>query len=291
MEFNDLLRKAGIDPQHVLILRHCPKEDMLKKKLPWCAVENPCLFNAYQQSQKPREEKMMKRASFVASFIGHASKKAIFVGLYSNEGSKPLTRAEFWKIPENKLLQKSGMIGFDEKDNRPSILWFDLKLKSDFYPEWQGKLIVNWPTEIAFARWADSKKSKMSVHAILEDSALIEKMPPWNKLVLKWEELQDLPSDWKNKLEGWRAIYFIFDVKAEKGYVGKADGEYNLMQRWKNYCVTRDGGNKLLMGRNPKDFRFSILEVVAHNTSPEDMSQLENSWKERLHTVGHGFNA
>jgi len=70
MELNTLLRDANVDPAATLVLRHRPVEPELRKALPWLAAEHHDIYNAYQQTQKPREEKMMQRAKYVASLIG-----------------------------------------------------------------------------------------------------------------------------------------------------------------------------------------------------------------------------
>lgn len=101
MDLNDLLKGKGINPESVLVFRHRPTEPPLYKVLPWLAAEKPDIFNAYQQTQGEKVEKAMTSASYVASFIGHAAGKALFIGLYSIDGSKPLTREDYWQIPAN----------------------------------------------------------------------------------------------------------------------------------------------------------------------------------------------
>ena len=76
MNLNDLLRGKGIDPEHVLVLRHRPTEPELNEVLPWLAAEKPEVFNAYQQTQGEKLEKAMLRASYVASFIGREAGRA-----------------------------------------------------------------------------------------------------------------------------------------------------------------------------------------------------------------------
>src|ERR1700683_240529 len=105
MTLNDLLRSKSIDPKCVLVLRHRPTEPELNKVLPWLAAEKHDVFNAYQQTQGTIE-KSMATAKFVASFIGHEPGKALFIGLYSVDGTMPMTRKEFWKQPGNVELKK-----------------------------------------------------------------------------------------------------------------------------------------------------------------------------------------
>jgi hypothetical protein len=292
MNLNDLFRLKDIDPQHVLVLRHRPREPQLNKVLPWLAAEKPNLFNAYQQSQSEKVEQAMKRAQYIASFIGHEPGKALFVGLYSVKGSIPITREQFWEIPENIKLRSLGMNGFTEESPRSSCLWFDLML-TDFYHHWKGKLVIGWPgLELAWCRWAYKLKNEMSVLAILEECALDAAMPKWDEIEFSWEQLDLLPSRLKSKLEEWRGIYYIFDISDGKGYVGSAYGKDNIYGRWKGYAKSGHGGNSLLKKRDPHNFRFTILQRVSPDMNPNDVVGLEWSWMKRLHTrKPHGLNA
>lgn len=291
MELNDLLRKQGIDPERVLVLRHRPSEPKLNRALPWLAADRPEMFNAYQQTQGEKVERAMLGSSFVASFIGHRPGKALFVGLYSIGKSKPLTREEFWRVPAYiEMRNKFSMKGFTEDVNRPHILWFDLKLKEDFYASWRGKLVVGWPPpELSW--WRRAHRNKMDVLTILEESALDVEIPRWNEIALTWEELGVLSARWRSALSEWRAIYYIFDTSDRRGYVGSAYGVNNLCQRWESYAASGHGGNRLLKGRDPANFLFTILERVSPDMSSDDVIRVEGTWKERLHTrIPHGLN-
>jgi hypothetical protein len=287
MQFNDLLNEAGIDPKGVMVFRHRPKERKLRRVLPWLVDENPKLFNAYQQTQEKVVEKAMLGAKFVASFIGHEPGKAVFVALYKITGSAPLSYSEYWREPLNiELKAKYGGIGKTDKD-RPT-LWFDL-VPTSFHKEWKGKLVVCWPgKEVGWWRWAN--RNEFRVYAIPEVSILVRDMPEWNRLVLGWHELKVLPKKWCAALSQWRGIYFILDKGNGNGYAGAAYGKDNLLGRWRGYAHTGHGGNKKLRKRNPANFLFSILQIVAHDMAPEQVQGLEASWKDRLRTRDFGLN-
>lgn len=292
MDLNSLLFERGVDPKQsrVLVMRHVPKEPGMKKALPWLAAERPHVFNAFQQSQYPYAEKQMTQAAYLASFIGHKPKQALFIGLYGIKGSRAISHEEYWKIPENTELRKLGMTGWEEVDHhRLSTLWFDLEL-TGVLQEWKGKLIVNWPPpERSWTRWAAG--NTFAVKAVLEESSLDKGMPSWDELVLTWDELAHLPKSWIGKLSEWRGIYLILDAKDGKSYVGSACGDANLYGRWKNYAASGDGGNKFLRRRKPDKFLFSILELVSPAMKRDDVLQLESKWKRRLHTREFGLNA
>jgi hypothetical protein len=79
-------------------------------------------------------------------------------------------------------------------------------------------------------------------------------------------------------------MWDIFDTSDGKGYVGAAYGEGNLLDRWQNYAASGHGGNCLLRPRDPRSFRFSILQRVSPDMDAGDIIQIESSWKQRLHT-------
>lgn len=123
------------------------------------------------------------------------------------------------------------------------------------------------------------------IDAVLEDSGLDAAMKKWDQIDSTWEELSVLPTRLKSKLSEWRGIYYIFDTSDRKGYVGSAYGESNLLGRWLNYAARGDGGNKLLRSpRDPRKFRFTILQRVSPDMNATEVTQLEKSWKIRLHT-------
>lgn len=219
---------------------------------------------------------------YVASFIGHEPGKALFIGLYSIDSSRPMTREEYWQVPAYIEMKAFGMEGFSEEEPRPSCLWFDLVL-TDFYPTWKGRLIVEWPPPER-SWWRRAHRNVMPVYAILEDSALDASVPEWNEIVLTWEELGVLLSRWRSALSQWRAIYLIYDESDGKGYVGAAYGETNLLGRWLSYASRGHGGNRLLRARDPRHFRFSILQRVSPDMEAREVIRLEESWKDRLHT-------
>jgi GIY-YIG catalytic domain len=286
VNLNKLLTEQRIDPSTVLVFRHRPTEARLNKVLPWLAAEKPQLFNAYQQTQSQKVEKAMQSMTgvgYVASFIGLDAGKAHFVGLYSIEKCRPLSHEEFWKVPENSKLKEFDMHDWFIKGERETILWFDLVEKKDFCSGWKGKLIVTWPPpELSW--WRRAHRNEMSVHAILEDSAFNAAIPAWDSIELRWEELAVLATNWRMELSKSRGIYYIFDESDGKAYVGSAAGKDNLLGRWQNYAKTEHGGNKHLRGRDPRNFRFSILQRVSPDMEIKDIVQLEASWKCRLHT-------
>lgn len=291
MELNDLLKKSDIPAENVLVLRHRPHEPELRKILPWLASERPEIFNAYQQTQsKPLENAMTKITDYgyLASFIGHTPGKAVFVGLYKIKNFYSLSYEDFWKIPEHIEMKSYGMQGFQSDNLNSTTTKFDLE-KIDFYPEWSGKLIINWNSERSW--WRRAHRNQLFIDCIHEESILTEHLPSWQSINLNWQQLKILPASWRMALSHWRGIYYIFDTTDSKGYVGSAYGEENIFGRWINYATTGHGNNKLLKKREPSNFHFSILERVSPDLSTSEITNLERSWKQRLNTLSpYGLN-
>jgi len=176
--FNDLLGEAGISPKDVLLLRHAPtKEKTLRKRLKWLASEKPEVFNAYQQTQNDRVQKMMEKKSssgYIASFIGHEPGKALFVGIYSIKGAEKLAPMDCLLKPAYRELERFAEKGLAAEDTRESLLWFDLSL-TDHHCSLKGKLIIAWPGEKAWCRHAES--NVLEILDILYESALDSVMP------------------------------------------------------------------------------------------------------------------
>jgi hypothetical protein len=292
MDFNELLKNHGFDPSKVIAMRHRPRAPKLRAALPWLAAENPDIFNFYQSTQSPKVEKALQALTghgYVASFIGQNPSKATFVGLYRVASSKLLEREKIFQIPEFISLNTLAENSFGENDDRKYINIFNLE-KVDFYNNWQGKIIIDWPPpELSW--WRRSEKNIMPVSAILEESAFVKGMPAWDQIDLSWQELSVLPRSWQETLSQWRGIYFIHDGSDGRGYIGSAYGERNLLGRWLSYAASGHGGNALLRGRDPVKFRFSILQLLSPHMNAEDVIRIEANWKDRLHTrKPHGLN-
>ncbi len=165
MDFYDLLAPLNVKPEQVLIMRHAPRNPKkLREALPRLAAERPNVFNAYQQHQNEREEKILSKSKYLASFVGHEPGKAKFVGLYERRGDRRISREELERIPEIRELRTLGMGG----NRREISRWFDLEPMKEF----EGlklKLVINWPGgEKAWCRRAAPNKFR-----ILQGSGLV----------------------------------------------------------------------------------------------------------------------
>lgn len=286
LDLNAVLAASAVPAAGTIVARHQAHEVALRRVLPWLAAERPAVFKMYQQVHWARLEAAMAKASRLISCLAQPGKRALLTGVYEIRGYRRISYDEYWAIPENQELKAHGMQGLAPDGTEP--LLFDLEL-SDELADLRGRLVLSWPgPERSWWRWAD--RNCIPVASILEEHGLVPQMPRWDELVLTWTELSVLPTSWRAALAEWRGIYFIFDVRREKGYVGSAYGLSNLLGRWLTYAATGHGGNSQLRKSAPEDLRFSILERTSPDMPADEVIRLEGRWKERLHTRNSGLN-
>lgn len=171
------------------------------------------------------------------------------------------------------------------------------------HAEWIGRVIVAHEREArASYRWGTEDGGAFDLLSILPEPMRIEEFPGFNWTCVPYAKLktivnQEVPS-WKAALSNVKGIYLITDRHNGKQYVGKADGESGLWQRWCTYIWSGHGGNKelvALLGSNPPEylehFQFSILEIADFQTSDAEIDARESHWKEVLGSRAHGYNA
>jgi len=173
MDFKDMLRIAGIDPDakdNVILLRHRPYEPKLARVMPWLISERPDLFEAFQ-SVLGRPERTAVRANFLASFLGLNPGTAHFIGLYRIAGHRPLEYKPYWEIPQHKELREFGYNGFTEEQAAEVASWLQFTFEPlEAYAHWRGRLVIDFPPpERVWCRLVH--KGRFPVRAILEESA------------------------------------------------------------------------------------------------------------------------
>tara|TARA_Y100001947_G_C10323021_1_gene297077 strand:+ start:509 stop:880 length:372 start_codon:yes stop_codon:yes gene_type:complete len=86
------------------------------------------------------------------------------------------------------------------------------------------------------------------------------------------------------------AIPMVLRGPNTQHYVGKADGEESIRQRWHAYATNGHGGNVELKDLDPSHFRFSLLRVFDPATPTRDINAAESHFKEGLDSIRHGLN-
>lgn len=166
---------------------------------------------------------------------------------------------------------------------------------------WVGRLVIGHERQ-GRQPYIFGDREAYDLLELFEEPMSIEDFPGYNRTRLSYAKLKtivrkELPS-WRTALSNVKGIYLITDTHTGKHYVGKADGESGIWQRWCNYVAFGHGGNKELrelLGTNPPEylehFQFSILEIADFQTSDLEIGEREGHWKEVLQSLKFGYNA
>ncbi len=168
---------------------------------------------------------------------------------------------------------------------------------------WIGRLVVHHERGGRAAYlWGHEDGSAFTLSEIREKKLTIEEFPGFNWTTVPYPKLKTIVeqevASWKSALSNVKGVYLITDMLNGKHYVGKADGESGLWQRWCTYVWTGHGGNKELrelLGAHPPEyltnFQFSILEIADSRASDEQIGARESHWKNLLRSREHGYNS
>ena len=291
MQFNSLLALVGLDPQNVAIMLHTPVLADEKHVLMALVEDMPDLFEAYQDNHPANPEATLKRRPVAASFVVGDNSEARFVGLYSVAGWHDCLARELDADPRRKLIMDrfrgSSFSDLAIRTGRDGRAIFDLRLRPEL-SELKGRLLVHRPQGRAYMRLAEN--TSLEILEIAREAHFAPPAPNWDSFIVSGVELRLLPIAWAARLREWRGIYLIVDQTDGARYVGSAYGEINLLGRWAAHVAREVGVTVELARRDPARFRFSILELVAPNSSMGDVLDLEVSWKRRLDTQQWGLN-
>lgn len=273
---NDILKRNGLDPKRVKLIRHSLKHARCR------VCYNAGFIDEYQKIQK---ENFFNGCDYVLSFIGEPGTSAKFIGCYSVGKGKQIN--EFFK-PEGFPVPEM----FTE-----SVYLFELQ-SSDIISDLKDRLIIDWgKATMSWHQWATNDKV---VLAIQENPKYA--FTGYENVVLSYNELKEIISDktlyenWHTALSSVYAIYLIVDSTNGKQYVGSAYSSGGLLERWKCYVDTGHGGN---LGMREvlcqcfdryQYFQFSILQILPKTIIDNEVVAIENFYKNKLLTKEFGMN-
>ncbi len=276
--FSDILKKAGIDPAEVKLIRHSLTDENFRN----CYYADKVY--EYTRHQKPE---FGKGFAYWAVFIGETATLARFFALYQVGKS---TKDTLFGIPEG--IPDSEAEHYDGKH-----MVFDLS-KVTSLEEFENKLIIEWGKSAR--SWHQNGTNEKRIVSIKprESKAFIG----YNDLVLDYGTLKDIVDGqviydaWRTALSEVNAIYLIVDTKTGKQYIGSSANRDGLLGRWKEYVDTGHGGNRMLIDLLQKDpnrinaFQFSVLQVLPVTIIEKEAIRIEDLWKRKLLTREFGLN-
>lgn len=276
----DILEKTELGTARLIVYRHTPtdaKPDLLAQ-MTTLALHEPELIATYQSVQNTRVRSALLGNDYIASFSKSSVIGALFLGVYKICGKTDTTYAEFAERPAQKALVSR--LGVDYHMGPLDPLMVVENKRVDILSEYIGRLEIEFPHR-ASAQYPT--RDRFPVRAIHQEP-VGQVVRKWDEINLAWTELQHLSRSLEIRLGEWRGIYLITDLTDGARYVGKADGPENILARWRTYAATGHGDNILLRKRDPSNFRFTILELLAPTAPKEITDALEISWKRRLHS-------
>ncbi len=287
MTFNDLLASVGIDPKDTALALHKPSSEPKRRAICILADREPDLFDAYQSTHSPIQQGTLKKRRFMASFVGRNHAELTFCGLFENRGSTFRTAAELDADPVMGRMQaRFGPARFASRVPAGREQ-FDLPLL-DPLKGLIGRLVVADPMQRNYMRLAET--TPLGVIEVTRERHLLPDMPRWDALFLTRDDLLTLPFNWALKLEEWCGVYLIVDRKSRERYVGSAYGTTNLLGRWQTHVAGDFGVTNELAQHRTDGFRFSILQLLHHDTPVSEVTQIEHAWMRRLDTIESGLN-
>lgn len=289
MEFQILLRGCGIDPRIVALCLHKPSNAQDRLVLAMLADEHSPHFDTYQTTHSRQAEATLKSRAVMASFLTRGDGTLGFIGLYRQAGWSERRAAEF---DADATMQAMFACFADHRnftsrgiDSRAQFTLVPLPDLADL----RGRLIVADPGARAYMRLPET--TPLTLVEITQTPDLTPPLPDWRVLTLDAATIRGLPRAWADTLRHWRGIYLITDEDDGARYVGSAYGTENLLGRWQTHVAGDAGVTRELARRNPARFRFSILELLSPAAGIEEVTGIEQTWMDRLHTRRFGLNA
>lgn len=277
---SDLIKKTGWNLSRVKLIRHVRSRPRFQT-----AYKNN-VIREYTQMQKPD---FYKNTDYVLTFIGEEGTTAKFLACYKVTGkSVPLERKLFSEdFPSSLLNHPSGNVNVYHKLE-----------STNYFEDFAERLLIDWGG--GTVSWHQKASNPKPIIGISHSPKYT--FYGYENVILTFEELKEiiddaiLYSEWHTALKTVHGIYLITQLDTGNQYIGSASGEDSLLQRWKSYIKTRDGGNKKikeLLEKDPeiyKNFQFSILQILPKTMTQSEVVSIENLHKKKLGSRAFGLN-
>ena len=274
--FSDVLRKVGLDPAKVKLIRHALTDKGFKS----CYDKNMVL--EYTRQQKSG---FSKNYDYWCVFISGKGTLAELFACYRVGNSVPDTPDAMPKdFPHPEWFQGENA-------------YFDLE-HIDLLKDYEGRLTIDWGNSARI--WHQKGTTEKPIVAIQADEKKV--FSGFENLILTYDELKEIVENptiyeaWHTALSSVNAIYLIVDQETGKQYVGSAYGKDGLLGRWSCYVNSLHGNNKLMKEmicaypESYHHFQFSILQILPKTVTDDEVIQTESLYKKKLLTVPFGMN-
>lgn len=275
LSFTDLLKKAGLVPGNVRLLRHQTKTPTGRTPYRLWRDHRPA-FADYQSAQTV-ENRAKLTAPLWASFVAPPTGGTLFAGIYTAERVGTVDPGWIDPLYDKPVTD----LTHGELDRYETTL-------TPHLGEYIGRLWIEWGS--GTRSWV--QRPDLQDKAIVELTRVFHEdpFPGYAHFLSKVSEIEGLPSTWISALQVARGVYLLTSVRTREQYVGSATGADGFFGRWKNYAEDGHGGNIGLKSSEPSDYEISILEVSGSAVSQEEIVAAEQVWKQKLRSREMGLN-
>lgn len=266
LTLSPILLDAGLDLADTLVIRHVYIEEHADTGLRGIHADSTDVeIIEYTRRQSA------KKTSFPAS-------PPRYWVVFIPEGGN---QARFWGVVES----------FGEVLNDGMLRVFDI-VKTEHLADLQRRLVIGWRAPRSW-KLRGTTAATYPVLGIADAEPI--PFPGFDRLILGYPQLQAVMREhryasWRTTLSSVIGIYLITDTRDGRHYVGKADGEENIRQRWAAYAANGHGGNVELKRLDPSSFRYSLLRVFDPSTPTSLIDAAEIHFKVALDSRNHGLN-
>jgi hypothetical protein len=279
LSFTDLLRKAGLAPESIRLLRHQTKSP--SGRTPYLLWRNhqrnqPDLFAEYQSVQTIGNRAKLK-APLWASFVAPPTGGTLFAGIYAAE--RVGTVDPGWTDP---------LYGVPVADR--TLVELD-RYQTELRPhlaDYIGRLWIEWGS--GARTWVQRPDLQDKEIVELNRAFHEDPFPGYAHFRHNLSEIEGLPGSWASALMAARGVYLLVSARTREQYVGSATGAEGFLGRWRAYAVDGHGGNVGLKSAEPSDYEVSILEVSGSAASQAEIIAAEEIWKRKLKSREMGLN-
>ena len=226
--FSDVLRKVGLDPSKVKLIRHALTDRGFRE----CYKANVVYeYTCHQKSG------FSKGYDYWVTFISDQGTLCKLDSCYKVGAA----------VPDTPDMIPKGVPEIEARKFQGKNAYFHLE-PLDLLKEYEGRLIIDWGKSARM--WHQKGTTEKPVVAIQADEKKV--FSGFENLILTYDELKEIVENptvyeaWHTALSSVNAIYLIVDRETGKQYVGSAYGKAGLLGRWACYVDSLHGNNKLM---------------------------------------------
>lgn len=272
--FANLLEAIGINSNDIQFLRHTPKpnENDITPYAIWLkSLESKDDKRYLRYTAIQKKKRLYKK--YIVTFVKTPKTKALFTGIYQNNGIIP--------FPDNITCPIGGELLSPEGHE-----YSDLSL-THYLESYIGRLSVNWRGQNPYQINASDK----IIEAILDNAENEMSFPGFHEFVCDINKLDtDYPKAWIDTLKNTNGIYILTCKDSGKRYVGSATGNGGFYQRWQGYKNGHHNNNKQMITHETTGYWGTVLEVIYNaSTYNEEIEKKEHTWIKKLMSTSSIF--